>query len=125
VRGFQGSLATTQHKRNPSMAHQAVVDNMFHGYMSNTGRRTHLGKAQAATNLELLRREKLPHAAAAPPWPRRRCQAGGAWPGCQTRGCTPRGASGGSAGSPWPAPRGALNSGAVVGMTPGELPGGV
>jgi hypothetical protein len=45
VREFQGSLATTQHKRNPSMAHQAVVDNMFHGYMSNTGRRTHLGKA--------------------------------------------------------------------------------
>ena len=52
VREFRDSLATTQHKRNPSMAHQAVVDNnMFHGYMSNTGRRTHLGKAQTATNL--------------------------------------------------------------------------
>jgi hypothetical protein len=42
VREFQGSPTTTQHKRNPSMAHQAVVDNVFHGYMSNTGRRTHV-----------------------------------------------------------------------------------
>ena len=95
VREFQGSLATTQHKRNPSMAHQAVVDNMFHGYMSNTGRRTHLGKAQTATNLELLRRENLPSrlAAAARPWPPPASQIAGGFSRGSAQGSSPRGGS--------------------------------